>query len=275
MKTLPGVDVSNWNGPPGDWRSAAGDVTWAAVKLTELAVNGSRYVNPDAEADWSYARSASLGRVAYFFAHPGASPGDTVSFFLSELDRLGLDGRDGIAMDLETADSRNPAQVSTWARMVTRSLQNALKRPCLIYTFIAFAEAGNCAGLGGCPLWIADPSSPPGKPRVPKPWDSWAVHQYSQDGTDKDLAAFGSLDEMAARLGRATVAEKNFTADGKTSLVQIAAHHGATPAGLLRRTAVHDERYAGNLAAFLNAVFAGTLPPTAPVPAGVVLRVPA
>ena len=45
-KTLKGVDVSSFQGPPADWAKAAGSIVWAAVKLTELEPDGTRYVNP-------------------------------------------------------------------------------------------------------------------------------------------------------------------------------------------------------------------------------------
>ncbi len=202
-KLVKGVDVASYQGPPGDWKGAAGKITWAAVKLTELEPGGTRYVNPDAAADWFWLKANKKGRVAYLFGHPSVSEKDTVSFFIGELRKLGLHNDDAAALDLEEADGRTPAQVSSWAAAVLAGLEKNLGRRPAVYTFLSFAEAGNCAGLGRYPLWIADPSSPSGKPRVPKPWTKWAIHQYDITGPiDRDVANYPSQAAMAAALGK-------------------------------------------------------------------------
>ena len=199
----PGVDVASFQGPPGEWVAAAGDIVWAAVKLTELQPNGTRYVNPYAQADWDYLHAHGKGRIAYMFGHPGTSAADTVSFFINELNRVGLRDRDAVCLDLEVTDGYGPAHVSAWADQVQAQLKSRLDRPPVLYTFIDFAKEGNCAGLGHYPLWIADPSSPRGHPRVPEPWTSWAIHQYDISGNiDRDVANYASQQEMFDKLGK-------------------------------------------------------------------------
>jgi GH25 family lysozyme M1 (1,4-beta-N-acetylmuramidase) len=202
--TLPkGVDVSSFQGPPADWTTAAGRISWAAVKMTELEPNGTRYVNPDARADWRWLKQHSKGRIAYLFGHPSVSVADTVGFFADEVWKLGLEPRDAIALDLEVSDGRSPAQVAAWAVKVQEGLFHALHRTPLLYTFLSFAESGNCKGLGHYPLWIADPSSEAGHPRVPRPWTKWAIHQYSITGSiDRDVGNYASEKAMFAALGK-------------------------------------------------------------------------
>ena len=203
--TIAGVDVASFQGTPGQWNSAAGNYEWAAVKLTEFGPGNSEYIDPDAAADWSALKSAGKGRVAYLFGHPSVSASGTVSFFAAELANLGLEDGDGIALDLETTDGASPATVAAWGLSVLRQLRSRYDRIPLLYTFIDFAQEGCCAGLGGYPLWIADPSSPAGSPTVPAPWKTWAVHQYDISGDiDRDVAKYGSLTEMQAALGKQT-----------------------------------------------------------------------
>ena len=200
-----GVDVSSYQGAPTDWSRVAGSFSWAAVKITELEANGTRYVNPYAGADWDWLASHHKGRIGYLFGHPSTSAASTVDFFITQLNRIGLKDSDAVALDLEVNDGLSAARVASWAADVQSELQTKLKRTPLLYTFVNFAEAGNCAGLGRYPLWIADPSSPKGHPRVPPPWRTWAIHQYDISGSiDEDVANYASEAQMFAALGKKT-----------------------------------------------------------------------
>ncbi|MGO9078197.1 MAG: GH25 family lysozyme [Streptosporangiaceae bacterium] len=202
-RTIPGVDVSSFQGRPAAWRSEAGRISWAAVKVTELEPSGLRYVNPDASADWSYLHRNKRFRLAYLFGHPSVSAPETVDFFIAELKNMGLGDRDGVALDLEVSDGLSAAEVSAWASDVMSALFHRLGRMPVLYTFLSFAYAGNCAGLGHYPLWIADPSSRAGHPQVPRPWTTWHIHQYDITGAiDRDVARYPSRVAMAAALGK-------------------------------------------------------------------------
>jgi GH25 family lysozyme M1 (1,4-beta-N-acetylmuramidase) len=201
--TLAGVDVSNYQGPPADWRAEAGKISWAAVKITELQPGGIEYVNPDAAADWAYLLAKHKGRIGYLFGHPSVGADATVDFFVSQLTGLGLSDADAVCLDLEETDGRGAADVDAWAVLVMAHLEERLGRRPLLYTYISFAQAGNCASLGRYPLWIADPSNPKGSPEVPAPWTTWAIQQYATTGDiDRDVANYPSLAAMAAALGK-------------------------------------------------------------------------
>ena len=206
MNGLQGVDVSSFQGTPRDWKPAAGNISFAAVKITELSAAGP-YVNPDCAADWAALEAMGAGRLAYTFGHPAMSAGATVTLFVDELRALGLADGDAVALDLEVSDGLGPGEVAAWAGDVLRQLQRRLDRPPLLYTFLAFAREGNCAGLGGYPLWIADPSSPPGRPVVPPPWRRHTIHQYDiTPPLDRDVAHYASLKAMRRSLGKHTPA---------------------------------------------------------------------
>lgn len=199
---ITGCDIASYQGPPGAWVSVAGDIGFAAVKLTELSTAGP-YVDPDAGADWAWLGEHGKLRMAYFYAHPAAPVADTVALFEGALSALGYTDDDMVSIDLETTDGRTAADVAAWTADVLGLLQRDLDRVPVVYTYIGFAEAGNCAGLDRWPLWIADPSSPAGHPRVPAPWTSFVMHQFDITGDiDRDVAAWPSAAEMAAALGR-------------------------------------------------------------------------
>ena len=252
---LHGVDVSSFQGPPSNWKHAAGPISWAAVKITELEPNGVHYVNPDAGPDWAYLDRQNLNRVAYLFGHPSVNAGATVDFFLSQLNRLGLHDGDGIALDLEVTDGLGPAAVSAWARNVASQLHKRTGRQPVIYTFLSFAESGNCAGLGHYPLWIADPSSPMGRPRVPRPWTTWTMHQHSIVGAiDRDVAKFASPAAMRAALGKPKESHvHNLGGSNTSALAAIRWDNGVTVvAGMGKNGFIQATRYDGKWSAWTN-----------------------
>jgi lysozyme len=199
---LRGVDVSSFQGVPAQWKAAAGTITWAAVKITELEPSGLHYVNPDAARDWSFLHRQEHVRVAYMFGHPSVSASASVAFFLQELRPLGLHDDDAIALDIEVTDGLSASAVDAWCVAVLEALEKQTGRTPIVYTFLNFAAEGNVSRLGKYPLWIADPSSPVGHPRVPAPWTTWTMHQYAITGNiDRDVAKFNSRADMSAHLG--------------------------------------------------------------------------
>jgi hypothetical protein len=277
--SLAGVDVSSFQRLPRDWQAEAGAISWAAVKMTELSAAGP-YENPDAAADWAWLKANGKGRVAYLFGHPSQGVTATVGLFASALGRVGLDDGDGICLDHEVSDGLGAAQVAAWGRAVLANLAHMYHRAPLLYTFLSFAGAGNCDGMGGYPLWIADPSSPAGHPRVPAPWKSWAIHQHAITGAiDRDTAVWQTLAGMRAALGaqgKATV-RQHITA-GEMSLARLAGTQTPPvhPATILRLTADHfPAGYPQDVADYINGVFAGTVLPSAKMPKGLVLYLPA
>jgi lysozyme len=274
--TIAGADASSYQGSPRNWLPIAGKIAYAGVKITEYSAGARKYENPDAAADWAALKAAGLGRVAYAYAHPAAPVRASVTYFLDVLDGLGLEDGDMIALDYETADGLTPRNASQWALAALELISETTGRPCLLYTFRSFADEGYCTGLGGHPLWLADPSSPAGHPSVPAPWHDWALHQWDiSSPLDRDVANFPSLAAMRSALGRKEpkVTIASIKCDGKTSLAQLAAEHGTGASTILRLTAEHG-KYSAPVAAYLDAVFAGKLPPSAPVPAGALLWVP-
>jgi hypothetical protein len=66
------------------------------------------------------------------------------------------------------------------------------------------------------------------------------------------------------------------TTGGKDSLAQLADEHKCQPSAILRLTAEHSpgDVYPGNVAAYINGVFRGTIAATDKMPAGLHLYLP-
>jgi lysozyme len=202
---LHGVDVAFWQGDPGQWHDAAGDIDWAAVKVTELEPGNARYVDADAAADWAWLKTAEKKRVAYLFGHASVPAAESVDFFAEVLAELGLEDDDAVGLDIEPdgADGRGPDEVAAWAREVLGLLAERFSRDPLVYSDIAFILEGNLAGCEDHPLWLADPSQPEGKPVTPAPFKRVTIQQYDITGPiDRDVAFFDTADDMTKALGK-------------------------------------------------------------------------
>jgi GH25 family lysozyme M1 (1,4-beta-N-acetylmuramidase) len=251
---LPGVDVSSFQGEPAAWRDAAGKIQWAAVKLTELQPNGTRYLNPDAAADWAFLRQQGKGRIAYLYGHAPVSAADTVSFFLSELAKLGLTNADGVAVDLEVTDGLGPAAVDRWGLDVLGLLGKALDRVPLFYSFPSFITAGNCASLGGYPLWLSNPSAAAGHPQVPAPWKSCAIQQTGITGAiDRDVAFYPDLAAMQAAIGKRNPPKVvHWRPAWPLTLAQAATRHNTTPEEMIALAAAAGWEYRPAMRAYIE-----------------------
>jgi lysozyme len=194
-----GADISNVNGHVGlGPLKQQHHLSFIFLKATE----GTGFRDALFPGSWKAAGDLGLARGAYHFAHPDSDPRAEAQAFLSYVKAAGLHDADMLALDLEDGRGMTPASVAAYGREWCSFVQAATGRRTLVYTFLSFAEAGNCAGLGSYPLWIADPSSAPGTPRIPAPWKSWAVHQFGQQGTDLDVANYPDADAMTTALGK-------------------------------------------------------------------------
>lgn len=176
---LPGVDVSNNNGP---YKWTAGG--FGIVKATE----GAFFKDSLFPQNWSAMSTLGVLRGAYHFGHPGTPADIQASYFVSYVKAHGLESADILALDIEVSDGLPAAKVSAWAVEFCTAVEKATSKNVWIYTNHAYISEGYVAGLEKHPLWIADPSSPEGKPADVHPWPVWVVHQYgSIGGVDRDV----------------------------------------------------------------------------------------
>jgi lysozyme len=166
---LHGVDISAYQS------SIPSGQDFVILKATE----GTSYVDGNFAGWWS--ELAGKLRGAYHFAHPGNNATTEADHFVSEVGSR-LKPGDLVVLDFETNDGTSAVHCASWAKTWLQRVHSKTGRNPVLYTFLSFAWDGNCAGLGGYPLWIADPSSAAGKPRVPSPWKNWTLHQYSTSG---------------------------------------------------------------------------------------------
>ena len=164
-----------------------------AVKATE----GTGYISPSFQKQWKAAKDAGKARIAYHFNHPSLSAVAQGRAFLNVVEEAGLEENDCLAADIEVNDGLHPEAVSDQAVQLRNWIEEETKCKLIIYTYLSFAESGNCAGLGEQPLWIADPSRPPANPRIPEPWKDWVFHQTGiVKGIDSDVFHSDNVEDL-------------------------------------------------------------------------------
>ncbi|NUR93540.1 MAG: glycoside hydrolase family 25 protein [Nonomuraea sp.] len=181
---LHGIDVSNWQGSV-DWSDHAdAGISFAFAKATE----GGSYTDKFFARNWRGMRESFLVCGAYHYGRPKGDPVEHARHFLAVIRAAGgLHRGDLIALDLEHNDGLKPDLVARYARRWCRTIEHDTGVRPFVYTFHWFANTGNCAGLSEYPLWIAAPAKPRGEPLIPRPWQSWTIHQYSNSPLDRNI----------------------------------------------------------------------------------------
>lgn len=196
-----GIDVSNNQGALSWPQIKTAGYQFALIKATE----GVTFKDPDFKDNWDGAWEQGMLRGAYHFAHPGTDVNQAVIEFLGYVLFHGFGQRrpDTLWLDLEVSDGLPAPAVAAWARAFVNSVDWITGASCGVYTYPAFAAAGNCEGLGARPLWIAGPGDPAAP--VPAPWRQWTLWQQgTADGGrlgDLDTADTGDLAGLWAALG--------------------------------------------------------------------------
>jgi GH25 family lysozyme M1 (1,4-beta-N-acetylmuramidase) len=285
--TIFGIDASSNTGSV-NWAAADPETGFGFEKVTE----GTHYANPfwPAAREALSARAKATGLVpgAYLFLDAGASGAAQADWFASCAGNL--DGF-AIAADFERAPDGPPALGQAQA-CVARLRSHYPHHPIGLYAPHWFT-GGEDLSFGDW-LWASSYVIGTGSPQAlyaKVPGIFWA--QYG--GRSPLLLQFTSSVRVAGAAGpadcsafkgtqaglRAAVLGKkvpkvtigSVKADGKLSLSQLAAQHSTGASTVLRLTAEHG-KYSAPVADYINAVFSGKIPPSAPIPAGSLLWVP-
>ena len=184
MNEPQGIDISNAQGARWPWAAERGKIAFGMAKATE----GLSFTDPDFAANWA----AMLGlnrlmpRFAYHFFHPDQDPTAQAERFVATVKAHGLLPGDNFVLDLETADGMTPEFTAgsgvTFLRVVN---ELAPGHRVLVYTYPAFAEAGNCAGMESWFLWVANYQVK--QPAIPAPWTHWSFWQTGESPVDTDV----------------------------------------------------------------------------------------
>lgn len=190
--TIPGIDVSHYQGSI-NWASVrAAGIEFAFIKATE----GTTFKDSRFNANYPASHAAGVIRGAYHFARPAASTGAAqANYFASNggawsRDNLTLPG----ALDLEAGcHGKTQSAMVAWVRDFLNTYYARTGRHAVIYTTTSWWTTctGNYSGFAANnPLWIARWASAPGA--LPAGWGFYTFWQYTSSGSVPGIA--GAVD---------------------------------------------------------------------------------
>jgi hypothetical protein len=178
--TVNGIDVASYQSTSYD---TAG-LGFVLVKATE----GSSYTNPRHAGQVATGREHDLVVGHYHFVRPGPMTAQAAHFLRHAAPAAG----EILALDWEDTDVSG-AEKDAWIRHVQGQ---APTHRVILYCNRDFWLNRDTTSFCGDGLWIADPGSPAGHPKVEHPW---TFHQYSESaGLDHDVANFADKAALAA-----------------------------------------------------------------------------
>ena len=184
--TVPGIDVSKWQGSV-NWPAVAGDgQKFAFIRVSD----GLTYIDELYEANWQGARQAGLIVGAYQYFRPGQDAIQQADLLLQKMGPL-VPGVLPPVIDVETADGLPPAQVAAKVGQWIDRVEGELGVRPIIYTgkYIWQSSVGSAA-WADYPLWIAQYG--PVCPDLPVQWADWVFWQTSSTG--KVAGVSGNVD---------------------------------------------------------------------------------
>jgi lysozyme len=190
-----GIDVSQWQGafPWGQWK---GRIGFGLAKATEGDGETDPEFGHNWDSMWALQPDHRFVRFAYSFFHPAQDPVVQAAHLVATVRGHGLLPGDNFVCDLEVNDGLPPGIVARNAATFLHKVNEfAPGHRVLLYTFPAFAQEGNCAGLESWRLWLADYGVP--VPTAPRPWDRATFWQYTDQPIDGDRF-MGTEDELLA-----------------------------------------------------------------------------
>jgi GH25 family lysozyme M1 (1,4-beta-N-acetylmuramidase) len=261
-----GPDVSSHNHDAGgtvNWAvvHGAGGASFAFVKATE----GGTYLNPSFASDFASIHKAGMIRGAYHYARPSGGTNAAItadataeaSFFIHTTGTLTAKGDLPPVLDVETAGTLNPAQLSLWTHTWLDRAKKLTGRTPIVYTYGNFwkQKMGNSAGFASYPLWLASYSAT--KPAMVGGWKNYTFWQYtpraSLVGASRalDMSVFnGTQTQLRTMANYGTApATVQITAALSSSIVRsgtVTYLRGATSRSLAGRTVYRQGYYSGS-----------------------------
>ena len=186
--TIPGIDVSKWNGTVNWSQVAAAGTGFVFIRVSD----GLGYPDGTFATNWAEAKVHGIARGAYQLFRSDENPVDEADYLINTmgpLERYDLPP----VIDVETADGQSPVTIATNVGTWIGHVESALGVTPIIYTNTSFwlASVGSST-FADHPLWIANWDVT--CPNLPTPWTNWQFWQHSSTGTVSGISGNVDLD---------------------------------------------------------------------------------
>jgi lysozyme len=187
--TLPGLDVSHYDGTI-NWVTVKGSgILWAYAKATE----GLGYVDPTFPTHWAGMKAAGVVRGAYHFFHPDVNGKQQADFFLGTVGPIGATDLPPM-LDWETTTATGSTAANN-AQQFIDEIKAKTGRKTVVYTSPGLWSSFNIGGtaFGVDPLFVAHyrgcTPSASCCPTMPSTWVNWVMWQFSATGRATGVSA--------------------------------------------------------------------------------------
>lgn len=200
--TVPGIDVSKWQGTI-NWTKVAG----AGVKFAIIRVSdGKNTIDAKFESNWAGAKAQGIVVGAYQFFRPSQDPIVQADILLDKMGTL-QPGDLPPVIDVEDNGGMSSSAVAAAVKKWIDHVEAATGVKPIVYTGRYFwQDYVKSTAWSDYNLWIAHYTN--GCPNIPSQWSNWAMHQYSESGSvpgisgGVDMNRFnGTYDDLLALTG--------------------------------------------------------------------------
>jgi lysozyme len=175
--TLPGIDVSYWQGTINWDQVAADGIEFAFIRVSD----GTTTYDTEFQRNWSEAKRVGIIRGVYQFFRPSQDPVAQADLLISEIGGSMEPGDLPPVVDVETGSGLSRATVAARLQEWIDRVESVLGVEPIIYTSPGvWGNYVNSSAFGDYPLWVAHYYV--SCPTMPTGWDDWEFHQYTDSG---------------------------------------------------------------------------------------------
>jgi len=219
---IDGLDLSHHNARVT--ASALADAKKAGVKfISHKATEGTGFTDSQYRARRRLAAAIGIPFGGYHFARPDVSSGreQAARFLAVATPSVG----DFLPMlDLEDQGGLSRAKLTAWVGAFVSEVEKRTGAAPIIYTPFDLDDAFSCR------LWVARYNDAMLSPRIPQPWKSWDIWQFSNGQSGRPDTVPG--------IGRVDINTLGFEPTGSLGRLRITRREAATIPGQPRKTAV-------------------------------------
>lgn len=184
-----GADISHWQSGTLNLAAAKkAGLKWLAHKATQ----GTNYVDPNYSKRRSQAKTARLPWLGYGYAVSAGTAKAQAQFFLKNATPKAGDLRSALDFEDKSLASWSVERKTDFVGQWTETVKAEIGAPPFVY----LPGTWRLSQTFDCPLWVPRYSNTNAAPRIPAPWKTWTIWQFTNGvyGVPRGIAGLGNVD---------------------------------------------------------------------------------